>query len=222
MASALLPTRLALGIHLPPGTTSRAATAGAAPTDDQSDLAGNSIAIPTSGGDLDQLAQEQYNLNEQLALSLGYSMFNFGENAHHVLLVFQASRFKDVSFNNETYRFGVAIESTIAVTTNDFKGGLTLPVIAANVELNFASASSELSVRGYLPKSASAPALPTWGSFDVGSYADFQETVSKMQQSILFDDDNIRPVLLATSQMPPGVDPQPPGRKHWYNKLGIN
>lgn len=216
MTGALYPTRLALGTHLP----QRAAVRDTQQVGTEA-LPAPALKVPSSD-ELDQLTQEQYNLNDSLALSLGYSMFSLSDNANHVLLVFQAARFTDIAFQEETYRFGVAIEATITVTTNDFKGGLTLPVVAANVQLNFASASSDLGVRGYRPQASSPPMLPTWGSFDVGSYTDFQGTISKMQQDILFDDKNIVPVLLATTSTPPAVEAPQGSRKHWYNKLGIS
>ena len=165
MTGALLPTRLAVGMHLPDEASSQ--------------LAGQPEPKAPDVQELDQFSQEQYNLNDSMALSLGYSLFNLSDDADQVLLVFQAARFKDLVSEGETYRFGVAIEAAITVITNSFKGGLTLPVVAANVQLNFASASSELSLRGYRPPPSGPPMLPTWGSFDVSNYTDFQGTISK-------------------------------------------
>ena len=57
--------------------------------------------------------------------------------------------------------------------------------------------TSSLFVRGYLPQSALI--LPEWGEFDVGAYSKFQQTVTELQSAVLFDNDNIRPQLLATT-----------------------
>jgi hypothetical protein len=216
MTGALLPTRLAIAMHVPDAVGSQQTG-----QLDAKAPAVNNVQAPDVH-ELDQFSQEQYNLNDSMALSLGYSLFSLSDNANHVLLVFQAARFKDLVSEGETYRFGVAIEAAITVTTNSFKGGLTLPVVAANVQLNFASASSEVSLRGYRPPPSSPPILPTWGSFDVSSYTDFQEAISKMQQNVLFDDNNIVPVLIATTSAPATVEAPAGSRKHWYNSLGIS
>jgi hypothetical protein len=46
-------------------------------------------------------------------------------------------------------------------------------------------------------------ALPSWGSFDVASYSAFQSAVSGLQNSVLFDNSHIVPVLLATTASSP-------------------
>jgi hypothetical protein len=124
-------------------------------------------------------------------------MATLAAQGSHAVLIFQAARYKDVPFQGQTYRFGVAIEATIVVTTAKFQGSLTPPVVAANVQLDFAAASSTLAVRGYLPQSPLK--LPEWGSFDVASYAQYQAEISKLQDDILFDNPNIKPELLAAT-----------------------
>jgi hypothetical protein len=220
--SYLLPTRLPFTGSRPDSFTpasevphSRTADAVPAPTGEASaaDLeAADQAAAKLTGGDLEQLSQEQYNLEESAALGLGYSVANLSAQSSHDVLIFQAARYKDINIQGQTYRFGVAIEATIVVATAKFQGALTLPVVAANVQLGMAAASSTLAVRGYLPKTPLE--LPTWGSFDVGSYADFQATVSKLQDSVLFDNANVSPVLLAATQPAP-VSP-PSGPKHTF------
>jgi hypothetical protein len=122
--------------------------------------------------------------------------------------------------NGETYRFGVAVEATIHVTVDHFEGGLTLPTVAANVQLGYSAASSDLAVRGYAFGPAKTVAVPPWGSFSVDSYADFQKAVDAIVSSVLFDNDNIQPVLLATTTPPiNSPETQPPKRRFFY-KLG--
>ena len=140
-----------------------------------------------------------------MAATLGFSVFSLSGSGQHDVLIFQVARYKDVANGGDTFRFGVAIEAVITVWVGKFQGNLTLPVVAANVQLSNSTASSDLAVRGYLPKAALH--LPPWGSFDVGSYAEFQSTVSTLQDTILFDNDNIKPVLLATTRPVPGSAP---------------
>jgi len=203
--------------HLPESSTPRPApqitqeTAAAA----QSPPAPTDADIPQSGSDLGELSQDEYNLEESGALTLGYSVANLSASGTHDVLIFQAARYKDVAIEDKTYRFGVAIEATIVVTTEKFQGNLTLPVVAANVQLSHATASSNLAVRGYLPQKPLH--LPVWGSFDVGSYSDFQNTVSQLQDDVLFDNANIHPVLLATTQPAKGSPPSEPTHGFFYN-----
>jgi hypothetical protein len=224
--SYLLPTRLTLAGHLPDGLAPSGEAdlfkaANAAPPQPAQEggtgnlEAANQAAANLTGKDLEQLSQEQYNLEESTALSLGYSVVNLTAQGSHDVLIFQAARYKDIDIQGQTYRFGVAIEATVVVATVKFQGALTLPVVAANVQLNFAAASSILAVRGYLPQTALQ--LPAWGSFDVGSYTEFQATVSKLQDNTLFDNPNIRPVLLATTQPPPASPPVKPKNSFFYD-----
>lgn len=224
--SYLLPTRLTLAGHLPDGLVPSGETdllkaADVAPPQPAQESGTSNLetasqaAANLTAEDLEQLAQEQYNLEESTALSLGYSVASLTAQGSHDVLIFQVARYKDIDIQGQTYRFGVAIEATVVVATAKFQGALTLPVVAANVQLNFAAASSILAVRGYLPQTALQ--LPTWGSFDVGSYTDFQATVSKLQDNTLFDNPNIRPVLLATTQPPAASPPVKPKHIFFYD-----
>jgi hypothetical protein len=215
MAS-MQPTRLTLAGHLP-DSSGEPPTGVVTPA--VSGPPGAPIAgIPQNGADLGELSQDEYNLEESAALSLGFSVATLEDSAKHDVLIFQAARFKDVAVQGATYRFGVSVEATIVVTTDKFQGSLTLPVVAANVQLSFAKASSTLAVRGYLPQANKPIHLPAWGSFDVGSYADFQAVVSKLQDAVLFDNDNIRPVLLATTEQPQ-QNAAGKAKPHWYSRL---
>ena len=164
------------------------------------------------------MSQEQYNLDQSGAITLGFSVVSLAASGTHAILVFQIARYKDVADNGDTFRFGVAMEATITVNTAKFQGSLALPVVAANVQLGNATASSNLAVRGYLPQSPLH--LPAWGSFDVGNYTDFQNTVSKLQDDILFDNKNIRPVLLATTKTVPGKTPIQEHPHGWFYNTG--
>jgi hypothetical protein len=87
-------------------------------------------------------------------------------------------------------------------------------------QLGYSSASSDLAVRGYAFSPDKAVTVPSWGSFSVESYGAFQKAVDSIVASFLFDNDNIRPVLLATSAPPVhSPDTAPPGHRFFY-KLG--
>jgi hypothetical protein len=174
--------------------------------------------IPQSGNDLTQLGQEQYNLELGIAASLGYAVFELSAGVKHDVLIFQAARYKDINVAGETYRYGVVVEATIIATTANLKVGATLPVIAANVQLTDDQASSEIAVRGFAP--AQPITLPPWGSFDVDGYSAFQASVTQLQKDVLFNNEQIRPVLLATTNTPTLADPPKPGPRplHWLHE----
>jgi hypothetical protein len=196
----LLPTRLALGNYFPGSPPASGGQPEQAVELRQAVPPSPPSSIEVSVDDLAEMSQEQYNLKQSDAVTLGYSLVTLSESGTHDVLIFQAARYKDVADGEYTFRFGVAIEAT----TEKFEGGLTLPAVAANVQLSNASASSDLAVRGYLPKTALQ--LPAWGSFDVGSYTEFQTKVSNLQSTVLSDNDSIRPVLLATTKTVPGAE----------------
>jgi hypothetical protein len=115
----LLPTKLAVDLPV-------AADVGQLPSAE---------LIPTSGDDLTQLTQEQYNLDLNLAESLGYAVFTLQAGVKHDVLIFQAPRFKDIYSGVHTYRYGVAVEATIIATTAHLNVWATLAAVAANVQL---------------------------------------------------------------------------------------
>ena len=184
IVSYLLPTNLPLENHLE------------APPASLTDL------IPANGHDLPELGQYQYHLSFDEAASLGYAVAKLDEEHTHEVILFQAARFKDLSDKGATFRYGVAVEAIITVSVIKGDGSVTLAAVAASVQLSYANATSSLSVRGYLPQTALI--LPEWGEFDVGAYSKFQQTVSGLQSAVLFDNDNIRPQLLATTVPGPG------------------
>jgi hypothetical protein len=81
-------------------------------------------------------------------------------------LMFGAARWKDVASGEHSYRFGVALRALVVVSDIKVSGALTLPVVAAKVELEGARASAQLMVRGYVGSDLGA-LLPTWQSFGV-------------------------------------------------------
>jgi hypothetical protein len=169
------------------------------PIEDHLDVVPEALSglIPKDGHDLPELGQYQFHLSFDEAASLGYAVAKLDEEHKHEVILFQAARFKDISHERATFRYGTAVEAIITVSVTKGDGSVTLAAVAASVQLSYANATSSLSVRGYLPQ---APlVLPEWGEFDVGAYSKFQQTVSDLQSKILFDNDNIRPQLLATT-----------------------
>lgn len=153
--------------------------------------------MPENGHDLPEIGQYQFHLSFDEAASLGYAVAKLDEEYKHEVILFQAARFKDLSHERVIFRYGVAVEAIITVSVMKGDASITLAAVAASVQLSYANATSSLFVRGYLPQSPLI--LPEWGEFDVGAYSKFQQTVTELQSAVLFDNDNIRPQLLATT-----------------------
>jgi hypothetical protein len=161
-------------------------------------LSGVEMPAVPAADELDNWAQENYSLSASAAASLGFPVGSVTATVQRDALMFGTSRWKDVVAGEHTYRFGVALRALVVVS--DIKGGgaLTLPIVAAKVELEGARASAQLLVRGYKGQDLGG-LLPTWQSFGVDSYAQYMAAVSNLQKAIMGDAGNIQPELLATT-----------------------
>jgi hypothetical protein len=156
---------------------------------------------PPAASTLANWQQESYSLDLSAAASLGFPVGAVtGSYTRHVML-FGASRWADITANGHTYRFGVALRAL--VIASDIKGSanLTLPAIAAKVEIEGATATAQMLVRGYTGDLGSH--LPQWESFGVDSYAAYMKSISDIQQTIMSDTANIAPELIATTVVSP-------------------
>jgi hypothetical protein len=161
---------------------------------------------PPTVDELSNWSQEAYSLDVNTATTLGFPLGNIGATYRRQALMFGVSRWKDLAASGETYRFGVALRAVIVVS--DLRGpiNLTLPVVAAKVELDGARATAQLLVRGYKGKTL-GEALPQWQTFGVDAYAQYMKSVSDIQKLIMEDEENIVPELLATTLISSSVPP---------------
>jgi hypothetical protein len=159
---------------------------------------GHQMPTTPAADELGDWTQENYNVDVSVAANLGFPIGNLTGSIQHDALMFGVSRWTDVVSDKHTYRFGVALRALVVVLDIKVSGGLTLPVVAAKVEIEGARASAQLMVRGYVGSDLGG-LLPTWQSFGVDSYAQYMAAVSSLQKVILSDTANIQPELLATS-----------------------
>lgn len=160
-------------------------------------------AVP-GGDELDNWAQEAYSLTVSAAAELGFPVGNISATFQRNALMFGSSRWKDVASGEQTYRFGVALRAIVVVSDIKGSGALTLPVVAAKVELEGARASAQLMVRGY-KGSALGELLPAWQTFGVDSYGQYMTAITGLQKAIMGDAGNIQPELLATTVLSPKI-----------------
>jgi hypothetical protein len=122
-------------------------------------LAGVTAVVPAvpNVSQLASWSQENYQLEADAAATLGFPVVHLAGQSRHRLCIFGASRWCDVnSGDGHVYRFGVSLRVLIEIDSKENQDDLTLPNIAANVQLGTASASAQLIVR--------ATTVPAWVS----------------------------------------------------------
>ena len=167
---------------------------------------GDDVPAPAApdADDLDNWSQEAYSLSVSAAATLGFPLGNISASLQRDALMFGSSRWKDVASGEHTYRFGVALRAIVVISDIKGSGALTLPVVAAKVELEGARASAQLLVRGYKGDTLGGM-LPAWQTFGVDSYGQYMTAISALQKQIMADAGNIQPELLATTVLTPTV-----------------
>jgi hypothetical protein len=141
--------------------------------------------------------QEQYELSSTAALTLGFPVATVDASVKSQVLIFGMSRWRDVTSDGEIYRYGVSVRVLVHIRDYKADGSLTIPIVAAKVEIEHAVAQAQLLVRGY---KGSDLALPAWGSFNVSAYSDYQKAVSEIQSKLSASED-LEPQLLATTAL---------------------
>jgi hypothetical protein len=175
-------------------------------TQQLADAQGVKLVTPPKPEDLDNLEQEIYQLEVNAAVSLGFPVATLSTDLKHAVLVLGVTRYKDViGTDGHVYRFGVALRAVITVTSTEINFQLTLPTVAAKVQLGDTWASARLMVQGY--RGLLGSALPSWQDFDVESYGQYIQKVSELQTKVLDETTNIVPELLGTSAVAPAAGP---------------
>lgn len=142
--------------------------------------------------------QENRSLNANSAASVGFPVGQVDGDMDRQVLIFGSSRWADVETTEHVFRYGVSLRVVVQVSNLKVQGALTLPLVAAHVEVKEAQASAELIIRGY--NGALGDELPTWQSFGVEQYAQYMESVSKLQSTIMkAPTESLVPQLLATT-----------------------
>lgn len=120
--------------------------------------------------------------------------FELGEV--HKGLVQETTRSKTVTGGDGSAdTWGVSVRLAVATSKWNVKASVSVPAIAAAVELNLANASATIDVKGY--KGDLSAMLPKPASLDVTSYAAYITAFGQIQQKVFADLANGVPELLA-------------------------
>jgi hypothetical protein len=161
------------------------------------------IPIPP---DLALWEQESYQLTAEVAATLGFPIWGVDSKTDVRVMIFGISRYADVQVDSHTFRYGTGIRVLLEIVDTENKAQVTLPAIAAQVQLEGLKANSQLLVSGYVGDISAD--LPAWQAFDVQTYSDYMASINKLQARVFGDTANMRSVLLsstaASTLVPPG------------------
>ena len=146
--------------------------------------------------DLDEWVWTQYNLESGLSGKLGFSLASIEASYNTRTLVAEFSRSKTIAANGKNNAcFGVSARLIVNVSGLDAKATLTLPLVAAEAQLNRAEATANLRVLGYVGPDLGKQ-FPEFDSFDMESYVKLRQSLSELREVIGAKAEHIRPTRL--------------------------
>ena len=147
---------------------------------------------PPSPEELDTWVWDQYNLQTDVAAKLGFTVGggNFGRRSR--VLIAEFSRSKTITTGSTTTRWGVAARLIVNVVGLELGANVTLPFVAAEAQMNRLEASANLRVEGYVGENTGAQ-MPDFTTFDVESYVNLMQSLTKLKGLIGKDVESISP-----------------------------
>jgi hypothetical protein len=142
-----------------------------------------------------------YDENSKLNLDKIAGIVGFDVGDVHKGLVQETSRSKTVTGEEGSAEtWGVSVRLAVATSKWDVKASVTIPAIAAAAELNLATASAAIDVKGY--RGDLSAMLPKPTSLDVTSYTAYVSAFGEIQQKVFADLANGEPELLGRTPAP--------------------
>jgi hypothetical protein len=138
-----------------------------------------------------------YQLDRRAALDLGFTVGSVTATANTRLLVMDTVRAETIQVGPRTQRWGCGYRLQIEISDIATTGRLTLPWIAASVELGQTEASISLHVKGY-PKNDLWDVIPDPEPLTVESYKHYLEAASNIKDKFNELGDAAISVLLAS------------------------
>ena len=158
---------------------------------------------PVVAEDLSELYEglRVFEEDEETNLQKVFGFLGFKGSHKRLGLVQETSRSKTITgstWAEETW--GIAIRLVVATDDWHANVGITVPAVAATIELGLANASAALEVRGYTGDYSSL--LPTPTGLNVETYAVYISAFGKLQKQIFADPAHQVPQLLQHSRAP--------------------
>lgn len=154
---------------------------------------------PVQRADLANWDYRIYQFEYEAAVEAGFSVGSVKVKGGYKLLVIDAARSRDVVNGEKRETWGYGYRLLVEVNNTDSMGSLTLPAIAASVQLRTAEAQVWLQVNGWVGDELWGE-LPAPKPLDVDSYRAFLEVASRIQKSFATHPDKAIPVKLAKGE----------------------
>lgn len=152
--------------------------------------------------DLTDWEQYSWTLTAEEAAEVGFTLGSVSQSAKSQVFVREFSRTTTVeSPGNPQERWGIAVRLVIEATGFDGHAKLTLPALAAEVQLSSKQAECRLKVLGYR-KAGIADHFPDFTSFDVESYAQIMDNMTQLRNLLgAAQDGDVEVELLQRAQI---------------------
>ncbi len=151
---------------------------------------------PVSRDELTDWDFSIYTYEREAAAEAGFAVGSIKVEGGYRLLVIDAARSVNVESGPKTEKWGYGYRLLVEVNNVDTIGSLTLPAIAASVELRQAEAQVRLRVNGWVGDSLWGK-LPAPKPLGVDSYREFLEVADQIQESFGRHPEMAVPVKLA-------------------------
>lgn len=127
---------------------------------------------------------ELYHINKDNKATLGGFGFEGSYSDNETIIIKDYVRTKNVTCNGKTQKVGIGLRCFIRVTSRNYRGGANLPYLAANVQLNKATASYKIVSLGFgIPGDVFA-SIKSSGSYDVTGFGEVEKAFDKIMSSL--------------------------------------
>ncbi len=152
-------------------------------------------ASPPKADELEGFRVQRREIHAHLAGKLGLTLLSGSFSGRRLVVVQDFHRSaRCTAEDGSTVVYGASARLVVDIAGFEGSAQLTLPAIAAQVEMGVASAQYDLSARGYVGKVGDLLGAPS--ALDVENYVKLIDSITKLQQLIADDYANIRPVPL--------------------------
>jgi hypothetical protein len=158
---------------------------------------GGEALDPPAPNELDTWQWRQYLLSWSLAGKLGFAVGGVKGDFQSRFLVAEWSRSKTVESGKSRARFGVAARLVVHIRSVSAEANLTLPIVAAEAQLNNAETHANMTVEGYVAADTGS-LFPAFSAFDVESYVKLMESMTAAKDRIGSNEEMIKPAPLWT------------------------
>ncbi|GFE66292.1 hypothetical protein [Litoreibacter roseus] len=133
------------------------------------------------------VVQHEIKVDADVELNGLAKLFDLSAGKRHFLILRDIRRFRIIAVDGKEVREGIAVRLTVNAKNLSAKVGLSVPNIAAQVQISNATAQASLRVIGY--NGPLAGEVQFEDDFGVNSYAKLAETMNRIKD-IMFQENN--------------------------------